>query len=1071
MTERSVPFALPVADEDARERFRGEWTRNFAVSANAGSGKTTAISERLAAMAMDPVAAPQLRRTAVVTYTLKAAEEIGERARERLLRRLAARGDGADLAPLEHLEGAFFGTLHSFCLKLAREHGHEAGLDLAPVLLDDSAAEAAWEEFLAGDPLTLDSVGGEALRELCRLVPMEDILNRAQELEPEQAAALRAAAPRGLPPRADGSGLARIEALPEKGSGAKNIRKTKLLARSWAEKAERTAAREFLGIFKPVGRSQVAVAAASAWMAPLSAWAAASAGAVAGEVAERFATWRRAAGLQTFADQVSAARALLRHPRTLAAVRAEGWRIILDEAQDTDEAQFAILVELARPAGAEPGGWPGRGEPPRSGHFCLVGDGQQSIYSSRASVRTFLRYLEAFDGGPAGERLNFGVTFRAPRVAVELLNRSLPWAFAAEREHSRGLPVADGAEGPLLQVAYQDLVAGPANEEGVVARVPISSAGGTGRTERKATYREEMKQIAAWLKARGPAGLGLKAWGELCVLVARNQWIDDAVRELEAAGLKVSRQSKQQRVGDQAAYAWLAGLAAVCVEPEDAYEWFGVLREIFGVSDALLAREKLRRGRFEWESPEVHPEPLRGALEALRPCVQAVDDEGVQLDGWCERLIAAGGLEAKARAVDANGATLRELERLRAEARAGASSGLAPREWTEALLRGRSAGRAENRSEADAITVQTCHSAKGLEWSAVLVPGLWREISFDAGAGLQVLRDERGDPLVYLRADDVPAETKESRERERRRELVRLLYVTLTRPRRMLLLPWDAEMAAVPERSFARLWGFDPAGLPELAWRPAEPATESRDLVVDQTSAPAAVSEAQLSPVGFGELAAGGVEAVAAGFVRRVLPHQLADGEADASRSVRQEADEETPLAPRPAEDPITYGLWWHETLEFFPWLGAEAAVEDYVAGRLKAAEQGGLGTRARAEWALFAGGAVWRELRAARWSRLTELAVFAPLGEAGWMDGVMDLVLHDAAAGEAWVLDWKTNRRRLGETEEAFLDRLVAEYAPQLRAYGGSLAAMFPTCRIRCLIYTTMLGRSIEVAQAVSGR
>ena len=34
----------PLNDFEARERFRREWDRNFAVSANAGSGKTTAIS-------------------------------------------------------------------------------------------------------------------------------------------------------------------------------------------------------------------------------------------------------------------------------------------------------------------------------------------------------------------------------------------------------------------------------------------------------------------------------------------------------------------------------------------------------------------------------------------------------------------------------------------------------------------------------------------------------------------------------------------------------------------------------------------------------------------------------------------------------------------------------------------------------------------------------------------------------------------------------------------------------------------------------------------------------------------
>ena len=68
-------------DHEARERFRQEWRKNFAVSANAGSGKTTAISERLAAMALSDEASAVLPKTAVVTFTKKAAQQIGQRAR------------------------------------------------------------------------------------------------------------------------------------------------------------------------------------------------------------------------------------------------------------------------------------------------------------------------------------------------------------------------------------------------------------------------------------------------------------------------------------------------------------------------------------------------------------------------------------------------------------------------------------------------------------------------------------------------------------------------------------------------------------------------------------------------------------------------------------------------------------------------------------------------------------------------------------------------------------------------------------------------------------------------------
>jgi len=140
---------------------------------------------------------------------------------------------------------------------------------------------------------------------------------------------------------------------------------------------------------------------------------------------------------------------VLQDAATLERIRAEGWRIILDEAQDTDPQQFAVLVEITRPPGAPLGSWPsGGGEGPRAGHFCMVGDGQQSIYSSRADVRNFQRHLAAFEQGNGGEQLTFGVTFRAPHAVIALLNHTLPAAFGPDetgepsRTASGGCPQA-----------------------------------------------------------------------------------------------------------------------------------------------------------------------------------------------------------------------------------------------------------------------------------------------------------------------------------------------------------------------------------------------------------------------------------------------------------------------------------------------------------------------------------------------------------------------------------------------------------------------------------------------------
>jgi len=247
---------LQPVDQAARDRFCREWRRSFAVSANAGSGKTTAISERLAVMATDPEGAGLLRRTAVVTYTVKAAAEIADRARERLLQKLAA-GDvpsGGGLAALDQLERAFFGTLHSFCLKLAREHGLETGLDPAPKVLGTEAEKAAiWEDFLAEDPMCFTVLDEARRSAVFRYVELDAVLERAQELAPSVAKDLVRCAPSGLPPAPAWGEWEALLALSAKGAGKANLLSSQEKARAWRKRYEAESDDGFLGIYEAEG--------------------------------------------------------------------------------------------------------------------------------------------------------------------------------------------------------------------------------------------------------------------------------------------------------------------------------------------------------------------------------------------------------------------------------------------------------------------------------------------------------------------------------------------------------------------------------------------------------------------------------------------------------------------------------------------------------------------------------------------------------------------------------------------------------------------------------------------------
>jgi ATP-dependent exoDNAse (exonuclease V) beta subunit len=1033
----------PLIDQLARDRFRDEWDANLAVSANAGSGKTAAISERLAAMALAPDGAARLRKTAVVTYTKKAAAQIEQRARQVLLRRITERGE-TDLAPLDHLERAFFGTIHSFCLKLAQMYGQTVGINLNPTVVAEDDA-ALWEEFVEQDPMNFTGLGAPELAGFLRFVPLETIFDFAGTLDAGTAQTLLARGPSGPPPAPSPTVLAELLALPAKGTGKKNITLSQQRALAWQAAWERGTG--FLPMYEPAGKSSAVVELAQAWMAPLKRWLADVAAVLAAELAGRYRTWRFTRGVQTYTDQIDAAMAVLRDGALLDRVRAEGWRIILDEAQDTDPQQFAVLVELARPPGALRGTWPqdsGRGEGPRPGHFCMVGDGQQAIYGSRADIGNFSRHVEAFRRGESGELLEFQVTFRAPHAVIGLLNATLPAAFGPGREENSGLPPAAGAPPPFLQVPYVPLEGGPGNETGLVGRLPLTQpVPSPKKVEEWLT--EEARQVAAWLVRHGPAAVGARRWGDVAVLAPRNEWLSTARKAFEHAGLRVALQTRRNRSGDHPVYAWLAGLLAVCADPENTFEWVGVLREVFGVSDALIAAELRRHGRLAWDEPAVHAAPLAEALAQVRPFVLRVNDEGRALEMFAHELVTMAALAERARALDASGGFGSELDRLLAQAAELGLNGAGPRAWLAELLAHLEDGRPAGKPVDDAINLLTAHSAKGLEWPVVIVLGLWRGIGKPPEPGLKLVRDPRAGTQVFFDLASLPPATRESRDRERVRELTRLLYVTLTRARRGLVVPWAAGFGGSQREhpSFAELWGAELEAIGELTGEPRI-----------QTETPAE------KPQPASEGAAEPVVPAAANLPARVLPHQLAHAP-DAVRLARHEtgADADELQISGGVDDPIQYGLWWHETMESLPWTGDEAAVTEYGERALREAETLGFRGRGEQEWARLRASAAWPVLRAARWTRLAEIGIFAPLRPKAWIDGVIDLVLHDAAAGEIWVLDWKTNRRRTGETDAALLARLVAEYAPQLSAYGECIAGFFPGSRVRRLVFSSVAG------------
>jgi ATP-dependent helicase/nuclease subunit A len=1045
MTERP-------SDQAARDRFIGDWSTNFAVAANAGSGKTTAISERLAAMAASETGAELLGRTAVVTYTNKAAAQIEQKARSVLLRRIADAGEGG-AQPLARLDRAFFGTIHSFCILLARRHGSTIGIHLNPTLVEEGGEESYWEEFLEQDPMTFDSLGAGQVSHFLRHASLDVIFELARDLDAATARDLAARRPAAAPPPPPAGALqAILDAVARKGPGAAALKRNQETAANWIRQFAQSAER--LPIAVAEGGAANIADLYRAFFAPLKEWLAQAGSVMAAELSLRYRAWRVDRGIQTYDDQVEGALSVLGDAEMLESIRRQGWRIILDEAQDTDAKQFSVLVEIARPPGAEPGTWPvGAGPPPLPGHFCMVGDAQQGIYSKRADIGNFTAHVAAFARGAGCERLTFDVTFRVPERVVRLLNGTLAGAFGPARDFNLGVAPPDGAPSLNLQVAYEALVPGPGNPVGHAWRLPIELGAVSGtRKVGDLMLAEEARRIAAILASGGPASVGAEDWGDICILAPRRGWLSVVRDEFNKAGLKTALQLRRTRNGDIPVYAWLCGLLAVVCDPENAFEWVGVLREIFSVSDADIAAAVRDGAGLQWDEPDTYSQTIREALETMTPFIGRVDDEGDSLGLFARELAVACGLAGKAQAVDPEGALGEELERLLAAATELGIRGSGPRDWFRSLLDTHNEVRAWGRPAPDAINLITSHSAKGLEWPVVIPVGLWREIGSYDPRGLRLVRERGGAFRVVLDNDGISSATRESGERELLREHVRLLYVTLTRAKLALVIPWPQDLGA-ENLSFGALWGLDPRELDALP----DPGGSDR---VETARKPAPRTE-PVAPVS--RVAA----ARAPELPRRILPHALA-GSQDMARAARHESALDQVFPAKDGPDPLEYGVWWHKTLEFLPWSADELVVAAHGAASMAEADGRGFGERGREEWERLLASEPWKMMRSARWTRLAEVGVFAPLGSQGWIDGVIDLVLHDPAAGELWIVDWKTNRRNPLEGDPALLSRLSAEYESQLAAYGACASGFFPGSAVALWVYSTVAGTWIRVGSPV---
>ena len=844
----AAPAAPELADRRARERIRNDLGVTLIVEAAAGTGKTTALVGRIAAVLA--AGATTLDRIVAVTFTDKAAGELKLRLRAEIER--ARRGEGADPAvrarlddSLRQLEEARIGTIHSFCADLLRERPVAAAVDPEfAVVGEDEIGElierafARWFERAVAEP-------GEGLRRILRRRdpgdregPRRTLIAAARELiewrdfdrewadDPfdrdraidalvEEIAALdelartadaedwlRRAVEEIARPIAEATRLERVRA---RDYDALEHALTGLLGGNdgrwrWRGSGERFgAAARSAAIARRAGlraRLEEFRDRAGANLAPLlrrELW----------PVVEEYQQIKRREGRLDFLDLLLMARDLVRGD---AAARGEFQRrfthIFVDEFQDTDPLQAEILMLLAAD---DPAVDDWRAARPAAGKLFLVGDPKQSIYRFRRADVALYQTIKRRLLGQGAELEYLSVSFRAtPEPELQgMINSAFAPLMPAEMPAQPAYVALEGFR-PRFP-AQPAIVALPAprpyGDYGSITKWRIEDC--------------EADAIAAWIKwlveesgwtvteREAPDRRVPIRPRHVCVLFRRmNSHGRDVtrryVRALEARHIPhvlVRGGSFHQREEIEA----LRNALGAIERPDDELLVFATLHgPLFAIADGPLFEYRARAGRLHpfAAPPDALPERLAEIPEALAIlCGLHHERNRRPIAETIARLLAATRAHA-AIAIWPNGdQALANLMRLmdmarRYDGRLGARSLRGFLEQLEERAEREQAGDVPVVEEgAEGVRIMTVHRAKGLEFPVVILA----DSTCNETPGQAWRHVDAEQRLCALRlAGCAPRELLERQADEMRRETeeaIRLLYVAATRARDLLVVP------------------------------------------------------------------------------------------------------------------------------------------------------------------------------------------------------------------------------------------------------------------------------------------
>jgi len=1038
-------------DRDTREKLRTALGETLFVEAGAGTGKTSALVERVVALVLDGHA---IEGIVAITFTEKAAAELRDRIRAGLeaARQEHAASDLAIEDALRSLDRAQISTIHSFCQGLLYSYAAEAGIDPSFRVQDEVMAERRFQERwrIYLETLADDPGAGKAIdRALGLGLSTRHIETLAVELSrrPDLTTLLQAGSPHAdtpvwpnleemsaslenlplqLPP-ADDLLLARVRRLASVVSEL--LRSEADRESTLAAAAEAVDARWGVSNQQAWGGKQtidrvreVASDIACRLNETLHACRSEALAALLPLIV-RFVTedahQRAREGALTFDDLILLVRDLLRsNHEAVRSLRARYEVMLIDEFQDTDPLQ----VETALAFATDPES--GALEP---GRLFLVGDPKQSIYRfRRADMAIYSQTREAIEAG-GGVFPVLALNRRSRGILLDWVNEVFApligpgWEQNIQPEYRS---IFDGRHGGDLTgpgVAWIGQDAGEAN-----ARQVREIEAGQVVANCLAAVEE------GWQVADHDGSILPVSFSDIAVLIPTRAVLPALERAFSEVGLPYRVESGSLIYRTQEVRDLLNCLTAID-DPADEVAIVASLRSVaFACSDVELADHKADGGPWNYLSPRLKEMQGRVAdsLRRLAAYHEARHDRSVA--ALVDRFVAEtkqveiGILDAGNRNSFRRGRFV--VEQARAFEAGEPASLRAFVNWMEsragqAILDNEGAGLDDDE---DAVRVLTIHGAKGLEFPIVFVAGLGTAPANRPGAylidrssgGVGVcIGSKQGNRSFKLGPVD---QLVEQEKRHGDAEYDRLLYVATTRARDHLIVSLYHAKKASATCGARKLQDNGAADHAQKRPRMEREARWSKrafdDLVPAQTDEPTE----------------GAFEESREALIARATERRYTSATALGAQNKDQTTDESEPWAR--GRGGTRLGRAVHAAIQSLPLDAEDALVSAFT--RAQAVAEAIPHRRAEVErlvrWVLRSSKAAERARAAKRALREVPFAVQV---DGTVLEGFIDLVIETEDGIE--IVDWKTDQI----PAEAVTERL-REYEMQAGLYVYGLEA-----------------------------